>query len=38
MKVPYLDLAQVNATLREKLLSAIDNCLERSVFWILEFA
>jgi dTDP-4-amino-4,6-dideoxygalactose transaminase len=32
MKVPYLDLARANTPLREKLRSAIDNCLERSVF------
>ncbi len=32
MKVPYLDLARANTPLREKLRSAIDNCLEKSVF------
>jgi dTDP-4-amino-4,6-dideoxygalactose transaminase len=32
MKVPYLDLARANKPLREKLRSAMNNCLEKSVF------
>ena len=32
MKVSYVDLTRANTPLREKLRSAIDNCLEKSVF------